>query len=192
MKSSIHRFVVSRTTIAHSTLAIGLLSIISASATFAQATKGDTDAVKKAIQNQYGHMQNAYKKRDVMEMVSVVSPDSKQRGMMIMNMSRMLRAITPVSLNFSIDKIDLPSPDKAVCTVTMLQKYVMGDRHGQFGPRGVDHNMVIRGVQNDTWVKTGSTWMLSSYAEKREKPVITMDGKPFPPVMPHKPGPRRP
>ena len=109
-----------------------------------------------------------------------------------MNFSRMLMAITPISMDISIQKMLLVAPDKAVCTVNMVQKYIMPDRLGQFGPRGGEHQMVFLGTMDDTWTKSGNTWLMANYGDKRTNPVITMDGKPFPPKMPHKPSPRRP
>lgn len=53
------------------------------------------------------------------------------------------------------------------------------------GPDKKSHKLVMIGTTNDTWVKTGKDWKMSSM--KWVKQTMTMDGKPFDPGKPMKP-----
>ena len=158
-------------------LGLMLLAVVGA----AGAARADEASVRKELTVAYGKFVKEFKAKDARAIIARLTPDYQiksvggrvlKRAEAVKSIQEMMQAIKEVkSRTYKFDKV-VAKGNTAILTVS--EKIVVTIP----GAQGADHELVVQGVNRETFVKGGGGWKLKRTDEIRQ--TATLDGRPFP------------
>ena len=141
------------------------------SVTLVSVVRADDSSVKRVIQAKYQSMADSIRHKDAKVMMSCLAPDftniderggKTTRSQFEKQMTDVISSIKRVDrISFDVEKIAVKGSEAIVdCRSRFLMQIV--DNQGMFGPKGRQHQLEVDSLDKETWIKSGSTWLLKS------------------------------